>query len=110
MGTGIHAAGLRWCQLGPLRLVGRAHKKKMAGSLRTPPFLLEDQYVRDKVTRTATESELQPSETAARVTFSLRAYLHDPWAAETRPNQRVNVPLDHLLQLLRATRRRLPPT
>ena len=85
----------------------------MARSFRIPPFPLEDQYVRtrlvERYVRTATESELQPSVTAARVTFSLRAYLHGPRAAKLRPNQRVNVPLDHLLQLLRATCRRLPP-
>jgi hypothetical protein len=86
----------------------------MAESFRTPPFPLEDQYVRTSVwlkdcIRTATESELQPSITAARVTVSLRAFLHGPGAAKLRPNQRVNVPLDHLLQLLRATCRRLPP-
>ena len=83
---------------------------KENGEVLSNPAIPARRSVRaDQFIRTATESELQPSVTAARVTISLRAFLHGPWAAETRPNQRVNVPLDHLLQLLRASCRRLPP-
>jgi hypothetical protein len=77
----------------------------MAEPSRTPPFLLEHFYVWIKILRTATALERPSLASVARVAVSLRAHL-----VETRPNQRVNVPLDHLLQLLWARYRRLPPT
>jgi hypothetical protein len=53
----------------------RAHKK-MAESVRTPPFLPERYYLRTKVVRAATASERPSIGPVARVATSLRASLN----------------------------------
>jgi hypothetical protein len=81
----------------------------MAESPRTPPFLLDHYYVRTKVIRTATASE-RPSVGPGRARDNEPARIplwppgqyevpvneeprHQPTRPETRPNQRLDVPL-----------------
>src|SRR5882757_1630273 len=107
-----------------------AHKKT-AESGRTPPFparalLHTDQGYAPRVIRTATASE-RPSVGPGRARGVEPARIplwppgqhevptndeprHQPARPETRPNQRLYVPLDHLLQLPWADRQRVPPT
>src|SRR5271166_5713805 len=98
----------------------------MAESARTPPFLPERYYLRTKAVRTATTSE-RPSVGPDRARGNEPARIpqwhpgqhevltnneprHQPARPETRPNQRLYVPLGSPPSVAVGSFRRVPPT
>jgi hypothetical protein len=91
-------AWLHQCRLESPPHVGRRTKRKWRSPCE-PRHSCSSFYVRIRSSVKQLRRSVHRLDSITRVAFSLRASLCGLWRPETRPNQRLNVPLDHLLSV-----------